>query len=65
MKPLNSVHDDRARSAALQSGFGQTVGMRMIPIDTRRFVEREPEVILKSFTRVDDGVHHLVLAAGR
>ena len=65
MKSLDSVHDDCARRAALQGGFGQAVGMRVIPIDTRRFIKRESEIVLKGFARIDDGVYHLILAAGR
>ena len=61
---LNSFHDQRSGSATLHGCFGDAVDVRMIPIESRRFVQWKLHVVLKGLAGINHGVDHFILMTG-
>lgn len=61
---LNSFNDQRPGRAAEHRGFGDTVNVRVIPVQSWRLILRELQRVCKRISRINDGSDHLVLMTG-
>ena len=62
--PFNPFHDQRSRRSSLHLHVGESVNVRVIPVESRRLVERHAEPVLKRpATGLYECIKHIVLVA--